>query len=257
MNLLIGAISGNYSISDISPWVETSNFEGVDRVLLLYNKGQNQDLVEYLLKNNIKIIYPDFDFYNNKIKSFLSNTGEVNIYNSYLLIHNIRFLHISLYLEEVNYKKIFLTDVKDVIFNKSPFDYIPESGLIATSECIKYNEHDWNFEHLYTNLGILGNTIINEEVLNVGVFGGSLQDVKSLCRDIYLLSCGKPKVADQTSFNYLIRTLYKDRTNITDISDKFTIHLHVVNEGKVQFNLNKINEYIVIHQYDRVKNFTR
>jgi len=34
-NLLIGAISGNYSPKDLENWVDTSNWENCDRVLLL------------------------------------------------------------------------------------------------------------------------------------------------------------------------------------------------------------------------------
>jgi hypothetical protein len=40
-NLLIGAISGNYTVENIKRWVETSEWEDVDRVLLVYNQQDN------------------------------------------------------------------------------------------------------------------------------------------------------------------------------------------------------------------------
>ena len=46
-NLLIGAISGNYSPQDLKNWVETSNWENCERVLLLYNPSNN-GLEDYL-----------------------------------------------------------------------------------------------------------------------------------------------------------------------------------------------------------------
>lgn len=253
-NLLIGAISGNYSIEDIKNWVKTSNFEDTDRALLVYNHEENQELVEYLNSNNILVYTPESDFFNREYKHFNTHTGEVTLENSYTLVHNIRFLHLAILLENTEYKKIFTTDVKDVIFTRSPFDSLPDQGLIATSEVIKYKDHAWNTEHLYTNLGVFGNLLFDEEVLNVGVWGGAQEDVKNLCRDIYLLSCGKFKVADQTSFNYLIRTLYREKTKVTSLADNFTVHLHVVKEGKVPFNLDDLNKYSVIHQYDRFGN---
>ena len=249
-NLLIGAISGNYSPQDLKNWVETSNWNNCERVLLLYNPSNN-GIEEYLKNNNINIIYPNFDFFGNEQDIFLTDTGKVTPENSYNLIHNIRFLHIANFLKDTNYEKVFITDVKDVLFTQSPFSRVPKEGIIVAGEVIKYNQHKWNLEHLYTNLGLIGFDIAEEEVLNVGVFGGGQEDVRSICKEIYLMSCGKFKVADQTSFNYLIRNLYKHKTIFTTLEDKFAIHLHVIKEGAVNFNLNTLKDYTVIHQYDR------
>lgn len=251
-NLLIGAISGNYTVADVKKWVETSQWEDVDRTLLLYNSQTSPELIEYLTKQNIIIITPDFDFFGNTLVETNTNTGTVTLENSYGLVHNLRFFHIHQYLQEVNYSKVFTTDVKDVYFNKSPFNRTPDQGIISTGEVVKYTEDEWNTRHLLTNLGLFGYSLLEEEVLNVGVFGGGREDVMNLCRDIYLLSCGKPLVADQTSYNYLIRTAYKEKTVNTSINDLFAIHLHVVANGKVKFDLSNINNYTVIHQYDRL-----
>ena len=126
-----------------------------------------------------------------------------------------------------------------------------KSKITATSEVITYNNHEWNKNHALTNLGILGTELLGNEVYNVGVFGGGLDIVRKICRDIYLLSVGKPKVADQTSFNYLINTLYKDHTNFTGLNDHLAVHLHVVSEGKVNFNFKELDKYPIVHQYDR------
>lgn len=251
-NLLIGAISGNYTVENIKRWVETSEWEDVDRVLLVYNQQDNPKLLTYLQENKIGVIIPNFDFFGQPLTTVNTNTGNTTPETSYTLVHNLRFFHISQYLEQVDYTKVFTTDVKDVYFNKSPFVKTPESGIVATGEVIRYSEDEWNTRHAITNLGLFGYNLLEEEVYNVGVFGGGKEDVKSLCRDIYLLSCGKPLVADQTSFNYLIRNSYKDKTTLTSIGDYFAIHLHVVANGKVKFDLDNINKYIIVHQYDRL-----
>ena len=92
-NLLIGAISGNYSVNDISGWVETSQFDDTERVLLLYN-NINSELVDYLNKNKIIIFAPNFDFWSNEKTLFETNTGNNTLESSYNLIHNLRFFHI-------------------------------------------------------------------------------------------------------------------------------------------------------------------
>ena len=241
-NLLIGAISGNYSVKDIQRWIETSDFENVERVLLIYNSKENPELQQYLKQNNVGIVFPTLFCFR-----YCCSSGF-----SYELIHNIRFLHIATYASDTDHEKIFITDVKDVYFNSNPFDRTPNDKLIVTGEVVKYNEEPWNAEHLQINLGVAGMSILDKEVHNVGVFGGSAEIVIAICKDIYLMSVGKLKVADQTSFNYLINNSYKDKVVYTSIDDLYAVHLQVVASGRVKFDLNNINKYTIVHQYDRL-----
>jgi hypothetical protein len=254
-NLLIGAVSGNYSPDDLSGWVETSNFDGVERVLLLYNSNDNL-LSDYLIRNNIRVLAPDFGFNSEWKKIFETNTANNTLESSYDLIHNIRFFHIWNYLHETEiYDKVIITDVKDVYFNGNPFSDLEDNKLTATSEIVLYRNEKWNRDHTYANLGLIGILkLFDKPVYNVGVFGGDKKLVQDICADIYLLSVGKPKVADQTSFNYLIQTRYKEVTNFTE---NLAIHLHVVNAGLVDISLDKIPSYKIVHQYDRIPGYKR
>lgn len=258
-NLLIGAISANYSPSDIERWVTTSKWDNCERVLLVYNvSSQDNPLLSYLKQNDVTILQPNFDFWGNPVSEFQHHTGLCNVETSYNLIHNLRFFHIWNYLQFEKYEKVLITDVRDVYFNYNPFDRIPADKLIATSEEILYRDHQWNSNHLHYNLGVMGLfTLSDEQVYNVGVFGGSFKLVKEIASDIYLLSVGKHKVADQTSFNYLIQTKYKHLTEFSSIQDKFAVHLHVVNEGLVPFNYKEAKTYAIIHQYDRIDNLEK
>jgi hypothetical protein len=253
-NLLIGAISGNYQAKDLENWVKTSNWEDCERVLLYYNPSNN-DILPYLKENNIGVIQPDFDFWGQEKSEYNFDTGKCDLSTSYDLIHNIRFYHIWNYLENSVYSKVLITDVKDVYFNRNPFDQISAEGITASSEEITYESEDWNRTHLHYNLGLIGMTkLLNKKVHNVGVFGGSYELVKQMCADIYLMSIGKHKVADQTSFNYLIQTKYKESTVFTELKDNFAVHLHVIKAKLVDFNLSRILDYSIVHQYDRFQN---
>ena len=253
-NLLIGAISGNYSVDKIKNWVETSDF-GQKRAIILFNSQDNLQLPQYLLDNNIEIIYPTFDFWGNEKDWFEHHTGKANLQSTYDLIHNARFMYINRYLaENPNIEKVLVTDVSDVKFQRNPFKEIPDDKLIATGEVIKYGEEMWNFDHLRYNIGLTAYEFKEEEVLNVGVFGGPARLVEAISRDIYLLSVGKVKVADQTSFNYLVRTHYKDKTKLTSLKHNYAVHLQVIVDGKVpNFDYDRIKHYAIVHQYDRIK----
>lgn len=253
-NLLIGAISANYSPADIDRWVTTSDWIDCKRVLLVYNvHNELHELSKYLKEHNVDAFYPNFDFWGNELTTFNVNTGLCNETVSYNLIHNIRFYHIWSFLQQEKFEKVLITDVKDVYFNRNPFDQLSDSKITATSEEIIYNTHQWNITHVHYNLGMIGlHTLSELPVYNVGVFGGPHELVIEVCKDIYLMSVGKHKVADQTSFNYLIQTKYKNNTNFTTLKDKLAVHLHVINEGAVPFDLNTIPEYTIVHQYDRL-----
>jgi len=256
-NLLIGAISANYTPADIQGWVTTSQWEDCERVLLVYNvNDQRSPLLSYLKEHNITVLQPNFDFWGNDIQEYAHHTGVCNLENSYNLIHNIRFFHIWNYLESETYDKVLITDVRDVYFNRNPFQQIPADKLISTSEEIIYKNESWNEAHIHYNLGVIGlSVLLDELVYNVGVFGGPSNLVKQIAADIYLLSVGRHKVADQTSFNYLIQTKYKELTIFSRLSDKFAAHLHVVHSGLVPFDYKSAKDYAIIHQYDRIPNW--
>jgi hypothetical protein len=251
-NLLIGAISSNYEVKDINRWVKSSSNMNATRVLLLYN-NKNDELVSYLNTNGVSVLLPEHNMFGDVVSEFPTDTGRMNIESSYELIHNIRFFHIWQFLNDNEFDNVLITDVRDVYFNRDPFDTIPHNMIIASSEVIEYKDEDWNKRHLFVNLGGIGvDALMDKHVYNVGVFGGNAELVKRISRDIYLMSIGRKLVADQTSFNYLIQTSYKDFVRFTDLSDKFAVHLHVIANGLVSFDLNKIDEYAIVHQYDRL-----
>lgn len=251
-NLLIGAVSGNFNISDVNRWVESSKGFGCDRILFLYN-NTNSELLNYLIDNDIDVISPEFDLYALPVETFETNTSKNTLQSSYILIHNVRFLHIWKLLDDRDYAKVLVTDVRDVYFNRDPFDILPNDKLLATSEEISYEKESWNNAHLFHNLGMIGSKLLTDKnVFNVGVFGGSGNLVKEISKDIYLLSVGKQLVADQTSFNYLIQTNYKNDVVFTGLNDKFAVHLDVISKGLVPFDMNTIDDYVIVHQYDRL-----
>lgn len=251
-NLLIGAISGNYGITDVDRWVESSNRFNCERILLLYN-NTNSELSEYLLSKNIDVVVPEFDMYGQYTTKFETNTANNDLESSYNLVHNVRFFHIWQILNDTEYDKVLITDVRDVYFNRDPFEYVPHNLIIASSEVVKYENEDWNKRHLFVNLGGIGtDVLIDKEVYNVGVFGGCGHYVRNICRDIYLMSIGKKLVADQTSFNYLIQTTYKDDVMFTDLTNNFAVHLDVIAKGFVPFDMNTLDRYFIVHQYDRL-----
>ena len=57
-NLLIGAISSNYTPTDIRTWVVSSKNTNSHRVLLLYN-SLNDELIQYLRSHDVDVVIPE------------------------------------------------------------------------------------------------------------------------------------------------------------------------------------------------------
>lgn len=257
-NILLGAVSGNYTTFDVRNWVESAkNVLSIDdRIsLLVYNAQDNRDLISYLHGEGVEVYEPMFDLWGQRIGRFETNTGTLTQENGYKLIHNIRFLHFWHLLSQIQYNQVLITDVKDVIINKNPFNKYDDRDdfVIASSEEILYCDHEWNRVHIEQTFGLVSLNLLDKPVYNVGVVLGKGQILLNLCIDIYLNAINKHKVADQTAFNYLIQHSYKKHTVFTDLQDKWAVHLHVINEGKVAFDLNTLKDYVIIHQYDRLK----
>lgn len=256
-NIIIGAVSGNYTSKNLKNWTATSSFPDVERVLFYYNPA-GTDIHNYCEENNIQLIVPTFDLYGREVETFITDSGHLTVENSPLLVHHVRFLHWWYYLKDLDPDDmVLLTDVNDIVFNGNPFIWLRNKnfrGIVASSEEVTHEEETWNLENYWTTFGIITEFHKNTKVYNAGTISGTAQEVANLCRDIYLLSINKPRNADQAAYNYLIQNSYKDKTLFTDLSDKWGLHLHVINQKQVPFDLNNIKDYTIIHQYDRLGN---
>lgn len=253
-NYLIGAISSNYSVDDIKNWVlSATKLDGVQVVILCYNFNGSESILKFLNDNNVMLLKPGNDYLGRDKDIFESNTGNVNLNNSFELIHNIRFLHMWQFIQNLNDDVlVMVTDVKDIVFNRNPFDEteIKPNTVYYKNEIIKYSDDQWNIDHIMLNCGIMGNDLLDKKVNNVGCWLSDVKTAKYICKMIYLYSVGKPRVADQTAFNFLI---YNDNSFDKVDLDSLAIHLHVIINNKTKIKLADINldEYCVIHQYDR------
>ena len=255
-DLIIGAFK-NYNFETIKLWIQSINecgFKG-DKVLIAI--GASPRTVEEIQSYGFIVV---------SVPS-----------NSSLMFHMERFIHIYQYLKAHgdNYRYVVTTDVRDVIFQRDPMEYISKQSnkLIAVSESIKIKDEHWNRGNIIKNFGeYFFDEIKNEDVLNVGTLAGTSKYVCDLCGMLYQMSLNRPDwVADQAVYNILMRWYpYKDVYQTVTLKDPFCCNLHVTNkpEEKAMFapfilekppvfedGLLKTGEtkepFYIVHQYDR------
>ena len=276
-DLVIGAI-GDYQFNQIQNWVHSltkCGFEG-DKILISYNS--NQTLINELRKNDIEVYEIETDARGQKVDQFITNSGNVNASNSHLLVHNVRFFHMWQLLKQFQkdgrtFKRIIHTDVRDVIFQTNPSDWLDmnmTTEIVSPSESVKYWDEPWNRDNFRRSFGDIAFMNLAPDMLvsNVGTFAAKADTGIDLCLHIYLLTVGQWHT-DQPAFNVIVNTVYKDRTQWAGTKECWAAQIGALIEARPKLGdtilepaptMNEdglvVNEngnvFPLLHQYERV-----
>ena len=264
-DLIVGCAT-NYDWSKLKYWVNSINrsgFEG-DKVLILMNC--DKDTVQKVTDAGFSIIAFNED-------------GQGNLtYQSQLMVHVERFIHIYKLLKDNLYRYVITTDVRDVVFQKNPSVWL-ENNLTAneyyvfSSESMKYKDEPWGRENLTQCYGQgIYEDFKNNTIFNVGVLAGRGYAMRDLVLQLFLNCINRPiSIVDQAVFNVMVsRHPYLDSSMYTVSEDGWACQLGTTADpskidsfrpfllepspkmegDKVLTSTGK--EYIIVHQYDRV-----
>lgn len=259
-DLIIGAFT-NYTDYDVlKPWVESIKETGFTGDIVLIAIDASENLVETLKKRGVIVVRR-------------SNAQK-------MMVHMLRFLTIYDYLKnnKGKYRYVVSTDVRDVIFQKNPFDYLLNKfyniNVIAASEAIKIKNEKWNRENIIKNFGnYFYDDVAEQEVLNVGIIAGKAELIKDLCFSLFQMSLNRPDwVADQAAYNMIMSyEPWKSKCNVLRLKDAWALNAHVTNKPD---QMNEFGPYLleqrpsmnkdgiivnsegvpftIVHQYDRI-----
>jgi hypothetical protein len=265
-DLIIGGAS-NYDWSVLKYWINSVNKSGFqgDKVLILMNC--DKDTAKKVNDAGFKIIAFQQDEQGNLT---YPNTGRAP--------HVERFLHIYNYLYSNEYRYVITTDVKDVVFQRNPIDYIEKNltedkNLLLSSESMLYKDEPWGNQNLLETYGdMIHDRFKNNEIYNVGVVAGRGHAMRDLILSIFVATQGRPiPICDQSAFNFMISmspyketSLYLKSENawacqLGTTADPSRIEqfrpLLLEPEPKMvngEVTTSEGNPYTIVHQYDRV-----
>lgn len=269
-NLLIGVFS-NYTWEIIEPWVVSAkkNIKNCDVALVVLNS--DFDTIDKITEHGCGAILCNVDKENRKV-----------FHNSNFAPHVERFIHLYNYLKKAkdDYKYILTTDVRDIVFQTDPFDYIeeefsknPQYKYICGSECLKYEDEPWGNENLMQTYGeYIYNQFKDKEIFNVGVLAGYSDYMTDLCLNLFLSSINRPiPIVDQAVFNQLINTKpYSDVFKFCRLTDGWSVNAGTTNDPSkygmfkpklLEKEAKLVDGYVcndsgkpfsIVHQYDRV-----
>jgi len=257
-DLVIGTIY-NYDWHVIKYWVNSLNTCGFtgDKALVVINCSKKT--IEQIESAGVKVILID-------------NSTD---YQPTVEIERERFLHISKYLSTVNYRFVLTTDVRDVVFQKNPSEFLEKTltdkRLLFSSESITIKDDmiltNKNYKETFGDK--IYNLHKNNEIFNAGVIAGTCKDLRQLCFAIYTLSTKKPvKNCDQSVLNYLIQQedILKNSVRVRS-EDSWAAQIGTTGNHITHFDVALLepkpklvnglittstgSEFYIVHQYDR------
>ena len=179
-------------------------------------------------------------------------------------VHSARFICLEEALKEIPCEGVFLSDTRDVIFQKNPADHLPSEGLNVFEEDASMSIGICPYNSLWIKLGY------GEEVLEafshypiscVGTTCGDrvsiLNYLQKLVREINEIQPRTTHPQDQAAHNCLIRDELDCRIWHNEEGEVYTVGY--IQRGGVQIKNNRIinsesKAPAVVHQWDRHRN---
>jgi hypothetical protein len=246
-DLIISAIA-NYGVDKIKNYINSINscgFNG-DKVMIVYNVPD--ETIKYLQSNG-----------------WLVCVGELTGHP-----HMKRLIDIYVILRQLGkeYRYVITTDVRDVIFQTNPSEYLKnylKKKIIVSSENVLYRHEPWGKKNILEGYNeLFWERYESEETCNVGVIAGYHEDMMELLLLNYIVSqAGNTQhFTDQSSFNFVIHNkLVKDKIQMVGLESHWALQIGTLSNpeliGKCEFDIkdgiifNGENPFVIIHQYDR------
>lgn len=259
-DLLIGT-STRYEWNQLKNWaksIKNTSFSG-DVVLVVMECSV--ETVKTLEEHGITVVPV------NKTLDYKSNTP----------VHVERFIHMYHYLKNNEYRYVISTDVKDVIFQQNPIDWLEENldnkKIVCASESIQYLHESWGNNNLMSAFGkYIHNEFYEKEIFNVGTLAGEHKYIKDLMLHLFLASINRPiPIVDQATYNIMMHTepwstitkqaksedgwacqlgTTGDPTKLEIFKPHLLENIPVYKEGEVYTSTGDL--FYIVHQYDRV-----
>jgi hypothetical protein len=262
-DLIIGCCD-NYRWDTIKYWINSVNrcgFEG-DKYIILMNC--DKETLKRVHDSGFNTLSMGYDIDRNLV------------HKSMLPVHVERFFFLYDYLRRFDYRYVVTTDVKDVVFQRNPIEYLEKNdiqSLVFSSESIQYKNEPWGDQNLFETFGsYFYNYFRENEIYNVGVLAGKGYAMRDLSAMIFNMSINRQiPIVDQSTFNFMVsQEPYKSTALYTMSESGWACQLGTTMDPnkienfrpyllektpKIVGDLVTTSEgvpYYIVHQYDRI-----
>jgi len=247
---IVGCIT-KYNVQDIKPYVESieqSGFKG-EKLMLVYDVSK--EVIEYLDK-----------------KGWLIAQSELQ---EHIILQRFRDMYAL--LQEYQTDVIIWTDVKDVIFQKDPTEWLNRwmrKDILAFSECMIMKDEPWTCINSGTTFPMEWEFGMKDQISYcAGTIVGKRNAIRDLFIEIYRWSkttANPEQLSDQAAYNVLLHLEhFKNSVQFVTQEQGFATQLGTVWMKKNEIPLleptpiykddkfynQKGEQFTIVHQYDR------
>lgn len=246
---IVGCIT-KYNIDDIKPYVESirsSGFNG-EKLMLVYDVSN--EVIEYLHQNGWLLVQSELQ--------------------EHIILQRFRDMYVLLQDHETDI--IIWTDVKDVIFQKNPVEWLDKymnKDILSLSESVIFKNEPWACVNSGTSFPIEWQWLQHKTSYCAGTIIGKRDAIRDLFIDIYRWSkttANPQQLSDQAAYNVLINLhQYKNIVQFVNQEEGLATQLGVVfmrgeeqevTEPRPIYKNGKFynqggEEFYIVHQYDR------
>lgn len=263
LNLVLGIIN-NYNFYNVSPFLFSLKRTGYDGDVCFFVGENVSPTTIKKLKEQGVIIMP---FVSNP--PFLSKVHPENTFDLPNPVHLYNYRHYFYYnyLSEFNekYENVMLTDIRDVFFQRRPFDFDIGDKINCAVEPKLIKDCKFNSNWMKIGFGEkVFETLADKHIICAGTTWGSTESILEYLKKILGQICLLPDAfncADQAVHTYMVHTgvIQNVKLNYNDEGVVMTMY------HQTQHQLNENNEVVtpsgkvinVLHQYDRHPDLVR
>ena len=254
--IILGCIT-KYKPEDIRPFVESIEETGYKgkKIMMVYEVPQ--ETIDYLKSKG-------WDLYQNELQQ-------------HIILQ--RFRDIYKLLEQFPNEEVIWCDVKDVIFQKDPTDWIElnmDEPILSFSECITMKDDPWACVNSGTSFPMEWEWLQNKVSYCAGTIVGDSDYLRDLFINIYrwsMTTANSEQLSDQAAYNVLINLYpFMDCVQKVKQEEGFVTQLGTVLVKKDEFkdvlleptpivssdyivSNQKGEPFCLVHQYDRIPEF--
>ena len=229
----IGCVS-HYDYDKIEPLVrslELSGFTG-DKIMIAWTLGG--DVIKRLQNKGWNIIIPDS-------RANLNPNGDMHspVHPARIVVERFDALYRLLagWEDRPDWRYIITTDVKDVIFQRNPSDWLDEnfnamSPIHVGSECLAYKDEPWGNDNMQKSFPLEYERMRDRIIYNCGTITATPDYLKGLAFSIYNL-CQLSRIhnPDQAALNVLLSMApWCDVTSFNSMQSGYAVQLGTVND---------------------------
>jgi hypothetical protein len=201
----------------VKPWVMSAKETGFDGDIWLIVYRASDEFIQQAQAAGVNLYQVQHTPYLTPIQHVIQNSPTQS--------HNLRFYHgwellTRLHVDnedwfrsdiqpETRIPYVIMTDVRDVIFQRNPTEWINSFGfdnsIIAPSEGIDFENEPWNKDNMIRGYGQAFYDLEAKEytAYNVGTIAGDIYQMQELFHVLYSMTEGRYYPSDQSTFNVL------------------------------------------------------